>query len=167
MLRQPELSDLQSINDYASDIRASRFLLWSPHSDLSQTRQFLQGCIDSWEKGERLAWVVRVENKVVGMIEAKLKGRNAGIGYVIAPHAWGHGYATEALCTVSEALFRCSPIDALFALCVTDNPASARVLEKCSFVRERVLPNYFPCPNLDDKNHDAWFYARHREADRS
>ena len=96
------------------------------------------------------------------MIEAKLKGRNAGIGYVLAPDAWGQGYATEALELVSEALFQHSSVSAIWALCVTHNLASARVLDKCSYQREKLIPRYFVCPNIDSEKHDVWRYVRYR-----
>jgi RimJ/RimL family protein N-acetyltransferase len=163
LLRQPQEGDLQAIHRYAADSRASRFLAWSPHRDLEETRQFLQRCIEAWAGEERLPWLITLDGAVMGMIEVKLQGRNAGVGYVIAPEAWGKGYATEALCAVSEALFRHSPVSAIWALCVTQNPASARVLEKCGFECEKLIPGYFPCPNLDGGKHDVWRYVRYRD----
>ena len=161
-LRLPQLSDTPQIYRYAIDPRSSRYLSWSPHQDEMQTQQFLYGCISSWHGWERLPWVICAGGRVVGMIEVKLKGRNAGIGYVLAPDAWGQGYASEALALVSEALFQHSPVSAIWALCVTQNPASARVLEKCSYLREQLIPHYFHCPNLDGEKHDVWRYVRYR-----
>ena len=47
-------------------------------------------------------------------------------------------------------------------LCVVENPASARVLEKSGFQRETLLANYFPCPNLAGAKYDVWRYVRYR-----
>jgi ribosomal-protein-alanine N-acetyltransferase len=165
LLRPPQLNDVPQVYHYAADPLASRFLAWAPHRDEAETRQFLRGCIEGWHEAQgerRLPWVIEVDARVVGMIEAKLKGRNAGIGYVLAPQAWGQGYASEALGLVSEALFHHSPVSAIWALCVVENPASARVLEKCDFQLEKRLPRYFPCPNLDGAKHDVWRYVRYR-----
>lgn len=161
-LRQPRQSDAPQVYGYASAPASSRFLSWSPHRDDRVTQQFLAGCIEAWQGEQRLPWVIEAAGEVVGMIEVKLKGRNAGIGYVLSPEVWGLGYATEALERVSEALFRHSPVSAIWALCVTDNPISARVLEKCGYQREKMLPNYFPCPNLGGGKHDVWRYVRYR-----
>lgn len=139
---------------------------WRPHRDEGDTRVFIRDCMDNWLGSERFAWVIEHEGDVVGMIEAKLKGRNAGIGYVLSPKVWGQGYASEALGLVSEALFCHSPVSAIWALCVTDNPASARVLEKCDYQREALLPAYFPCPNLGGEKRDVWRYVRYREQGR-
>ena len=161
-LRQPRLSDAPQVYRYASEAASSHFLSWPPHRDERQTQQFLYGCIEAWQREERLPWVILAAGEVVGMIEVKLKGRNAGIGYVLAPDAWGHGYVSEALDRVSAALFCHSPVCAIWALCVTDNPASARVLEKCGYQREKMIPNYFPCPNRDGEKHNVWRYVRYR-----
>lgn len=166
-LRLPRLDDLAQVFHYASDPRASRFLAWSPHRDREETAAFLAGALAAWQGVERLAWVIEAAGEVVGMIEVKLHGRNAGIGYVIAPHAWGQGYASGALCLLSEALFRHSPVSAIWALCVVENPASACVLEKCGYQCERVIPAYFPCPNLGGVKHDVWRYVRYRHPTQS
>jgi ribosomal-protein-alanine N-acetyltransferase len=162
VLRRPQPGDAPRLYSYASDPRSSRYLAWRPHRDEAESRAFLQGCIEAWEGGQRLCWVIETGGGVVGMIEAKLKGRNAGVGYVLSPHAWGEGYASEALALLSGALFRYSPVSAIWALCVTDNSASARVLEKCGYGREGLLSRYLPCPNLDGGRHDVWRYVRYR-----
>jgi ribosomal-protein-alanine N-acetyltransferase len=135
---------------------------WPTHQDEADTRLFLDPCINDWQGNERLAWVIEHDGQLLGMIEAKLKGRNAGIGYVLAPDAWGQGYATEALQLVSAALFEYSPVSAIWALCVTDNLASARVLAKCGYERDALLPGYFTCPNIDNEQYDVWRYVRYR-----
>lgn len=161
-LRRPQLADAPQVYRYAADPFASRFLAWTPHSNELETQQFLHDCIDAWQGEDRLPWVILADGVVVGMIEVKLKGRNAGMGYVLAPGAWGLGYATEALGLVSEALLHHTSVSAIWALCVTQNPASARVLEKCRYQREKLIPNYLPCPNLDGEKHDVWRYVRYR-----
>jgi ribosomal-protein-alanine N-acetyltransferase len=162
LLRQPRIEDRQDICHYASNPLASRFMGWSTHRDEGESQAFLEGCIADWEGDEHFAWAMECAGRVVGMIAVQLRGRNAGIGYVVAPDAWGEGYASEALALVSEELFCHSPISAIWALCVTDNPASARVLEKCGYQRDALLPAYFLCPNLDGERHDVWRYVRYR-----
>lgn len=166
LVRRPGLDDCRAIFSYASNPLASRFLGWQPHRDEGDTRAFIRVCRDNWVGSERFAWVIEREGGVVGMIEAKLRGRNAGIGYVLSPEVWGQGYATEALRVVSDALFCHSPVSAIWALCVTANPASARVLEKCGYQREALLPGYFPCRNLGGEKRDVWRYVRYRERER-
>lgn len=162
LLRQPLIGDLQDVFQYASNPLVSRFMGWSTHRDEAESGVFLEGCIADWQGESRLAWVMEHAGRVVGMIAVQLRGRNAGIGYVVAPDVWGQGYASEALGLISDGLFCHSPVSAIWALCVTDNPVSARVLERCGYQREALLPAYFLCPNLDGERHDVWRYVRYR-----
>jgi len=83
----------------------------------------------------------------------------AQTGYVFARDAWGCGYATETLgAMVSLAAGR--GITRLYALCHTEHQASWRVLEKCQFTREGVLPEHTVFPNLSMKPLDVFSYAR-------
>ena len=61
-------------------------------------------------------------------------GERLTVGYVIAPGAWGHGYATEiATASVAHA-FDVLGVDELHASVFPTNRASRRVLEKAGLV---------------------------------
>lgn len=55
--------------------------------------------------------------------------------YALEPSAAGQGLATEALAAFCGFLFARFPMPALVAGAFTDNPGSARVLERCGFTR--------------------------------
>ena len=62
------------------------------------------------------------------------------IGYRLSRDCWGKGIATETVRLIAEHLRAHTDIRYLNASCMTDNSASARVLEKCGFVRtERAV----------------------------
>lgn len=76
----------------------------------------------------------------IGMYRFDGRQRYTGtIGYMLGPHAWGRGYASEALAALSDAAFAQTDVARLDAHVYAWNPASCRVLEKCGFVREGVL----------------------------
>jgi len=58
------------------------------------------------------------------------------IGYELAPAYWGHGYATEAARGVLAFGFDRLGLHRIWAECVTENVASAHVLEKLGMRRE-------------------------------
>ena len=64
--------------------------------------------------------------------------QRAATGYVFAQDAWGQGYATESLWAVVE-IARKTGVVRLSALLVIPG-IQPRVLEKCGFVCEGVLP---------------------------
>jgi RimJ/RimL family protein N-acetyltransferase len=66
-------------------------------------------------------------------------GDRLTVGYVIAPEAWGRGYATEiATAAVAEA-FGVVGADHLYASVLSTNAASRRVLEKAGFAVHREI----------------------------
>jgi RimJ/RimL family protein N-acetyltransferase len=61
-------------------------------------------------------------------------GERLTVGYVIAPGAWGHGYATEITTASVTYAFDVLGMDQLHASVLPTNRASRRVLEKDGLV---------------------------------
>jgi ribosomal-protein-alanine N-acetyltransferase len=86
--------------------------------------------------------------------------KTAEIGYWIGEPFWGRGIVTEAVKAVVPVAFERFDIARIQAGVLGCNPASARVLEKCGFVREAVLKDaIFKKGRLMDEI----MYARFRE----
>jgi [ribosomal protein S5]-alanine N-acetyltransferase len=66
---------------------------------------------------------------------------SAEIGYWLGEAYWGRGYASAALRTLTEYAFATYGLRRLAAIVYAPNDASARVLEKCGYVREAVMRN--------------------------
>ncbi len=161
-LRPVVAGDAEAIFAYASNQNVCRFLAWPRHRTLADARRFLAEAEVGWHEGRWLVWGIEDASGVVGTIAAELGQGGAGLGYVLAEEAWGRGYATEALDAVCSALFAATAISALWAMCLPENAASARVLAKCGFQHERLLRRYFVCPNLGPEKRDIRLYARYR-----
>ena len=58
------------------------------------------------------------------------------IGYTLAPHAQGQGYATEAVGTLVDEAFANREAERVFGGCFVGNHASRRVMEKLGFAFE-------------------------------
>ena len=69
------------------------------------------------------------------------------IGYHTGKHYTGHGYATEAIKAFLPVIMDHLQIDHIYGVCLADNAASVRVLEKCGF--ERIFDGI---SNYQDKN---------------
>jgi RimJ/RimL family protein N-acetyltransferase len=65
--------------------------------------------------------------------------KTAEIGYWLGEPFWGRGITSEAMSAVVPVAFGTFDIARIQAGIFSKNPASARVLEKCGFVREAVL----------------------------
>lgn len=64
---------------------------------------------------------------------------SAEIGYWLGVSAWGRGIATAAVRELTAYAFDVVGLERVFAVCVTRNPASARVLEKAGYILEGTM----------------------------
>ena len=161
-LRVPRPSDAQSIFEgYARDTEVVRYLVWRPHKDVRETEQFLEKCAGGWAASEKFPWVITLKDGggLVGMMELRLRGFKADVGYVLARRWWGQGFAAEALRPVVEWALAQTGVYRVWALCDVDNAASARVLEKVGMTREGRLRRNTLHPNVSDEPRDSYCYA--------
>jgi ribosomal-protein-alanine N-acetyltransferase len=162
VLRKPRPEDSESIfRNYATDSEVTRFLIWHPHTQLDQTRAFISACIRSWQEGKRFPFVISQAGSVeaIGMIELRLETFKAEVGYVLARDHWGKGYMTEALRAVIDWCFEQPGIYRVWAVCDTENYASARVMEKAGMQREGLLRRDIIHPNITEVPRDAYIYS--------
>ena len=78
------------------------------------------------------------------------------IGYWLAKPFWGRGIMTGVVRRVCRHAFEEFGLVKVSAHVFTNNPASARVLEKCGFVEEGLLRKHFL---KDGRFLDAWVFA--------
>jgi [ribosomal protein S5]-alanine N-acetyltransferase len=165
VLRAPRHSDASAIFEaYAQDPEVTRYLTWRPNQSLMETQQFIDGCIEASKTGSQFHWVITLaeDDQPIGMLDARLEGPRASIGYVLARSAWGQGYMTEAAQAVVRQLLELPSIYRVWAFCDVDNTASARVLEKAGLQREGTLRRFIVHPNVSPEPRDAHVYARVR-----
>ena len=168
-LRAPVVDDAAAIFDaYTQDAEVARYTTWSPHRNLDETRKFLeQYCEAGWKAGTVFSWVITISEggHAAGIIDFRLAGCRAEVGYVLARSYWGRGFMTEAAGAVVEWVIAQPAIHRVWATVDLDNVASQRVLEKVGMVREGVLRRWVVFPNLSPVPRDVWSFARIREAE--
>jgi ribosomal-protein-alanine N-acetyltransferase len=159
------MDDAEEIfHGYATDPEVTRYLVWEPHRSLADTRAFLRACMECWRGQSRFPWAITrgPDTASIGMIELRLDGHKADVGYVLAREEWGKGYMTEALTAVVEAAFALRDVYRVGAVCDVENIASARVMEKAGLVKEGVLKRYLMHPGAGSEPRDAFCYAKTR-----
>lgn len=161
-LRRPVLADAPALFErYTRDPEVTRYLTWRPHEDVTRTEAFLQRCAAVWETGEAFPWVIvlRTGNEPVGMIELRMQGHRAEVGYVLARSHWNQGYMTEAARAIVEWALSQPEVFRVWAVCDVENIASARLLEKVGMRRECVLGRWIVHPNVSKEPRDCYCYA--------
>lgn len=163
-LRRPVASDAQAMFDaYAGDKTVTRYLAWGTHPSVDATRAFIEFSDQEWATSGAGPLVIesKASGEIVGStgisLETKLR---ASTGYVLAQHAWGMGYAAEALAAMVD-LARTMSVWRIEAICHHAHERSVRVLEKQSFNLEGMLKRHTLFPNLDRKTpQDVLLYAK-------
>jgi len=139
-LRPWRPTDLDSLVANASDESVSRGLrdrFPYPYTG-NDGRAWLARAVDESDR----AWAVEIDGNAVGGVSlhrgSDVHRYSAELGYWLGQRYWGRGIMTKVIATFADRAMEAFPLYRVFATVYVNNPASARVLEKCGFEREGV-----------------------------
>jgi len=161
-LRPPTMEDAEAIfTRYAQDEAVTKYMVWRPHRSIEETHDYLRSCEEKWRNGTGFPWAVTLKDgqELIGMVEVRVDGFMANIGYVLARACWGRGYMPEAVKSIVDWGFAQAGLYRVWAICDVENSASARVMEKSGMQREGLLRRRSLHPSLSDEPRDAYIYA--------
>ena len=129
--------DAPALTAYRSDPDIARFQDWPLPYTESDAHKMLAGQADLTDLPPT-GWVqlaVDREGVMVGdlAVNVTADGHVAEVGYTLAPGHHGHGYATEALGALVDALFASTEVHRIVASLDPGNTPSLRVLERLGF----------------------------------
>ena len=144
ILRKMAPEDLQDLFAYASDPEVTRHLRWGPHQTETETKAYLDQVLLEYQTGQDGPWGMefRDTGRLIGSIHLMAlssQHRKAEVGFALSRTYWNRGLATEALRRVLAHSFETVGLNRLEALCLVENHAAKRVLEKVGMVREGLL----------------------------
>lgn len=136
-LRRLKASDAEAIfYGWANDPEVAKYVTWSPHSDVSVTKNVLSQWISEYNRPKCIRYGIELSQsgELIGMIDVVgyYEG-NPVVGYCLSRKYWNCGYMTEAFGAVLEMLFE-NGFKTVFIEAIKENTASIRVIEKCGFV---------------------------------
>jgi len=129
LLRRARPGDLTALHSILSDAEAMRYWSTLPHTDISQTRAWLDDMIAA-PAGESDDFIIERNGEVIGKAGC---WRLPEIGYILHRSAWGFGYATEALRAATAHVFAGHAIPEIIADVDPRNAASLALLAKLGF----------------------------------
>lgn len=143
-LRKLTRQDTADVFAYAADAQVAGPTTWQPHRTLAQSGQFIERVLQRYDHGRPAAWAVVLKSaqRVIGTcgFTAVDTGDGRGeLGYALGRAYWGQGLMTEAVTAVLPVGFYVLNLERIEATCLSDNIASARVLEKAGMVYEGTL----------------------------
>lgn len=140
LLRPLGTKDLEAFYAYASDVENTRYMIYFPHRDREQTREFLTAVEAEWEKESPSFYEFSILADGVQIGTASVYpegGEGCGeLAWMLHKAYWHRGYATEAAEAVRDFAFASLGLKKLYAHCDSRNLASARVMERLGMVRE-------------------------------
>lgn len=102
--------------------------------DAKETIEFLMSQYDSMEGPLVYPVLIKDSNENIGYVQlAPIDDGVWEVGYHIAKKFTGNGYATEAVIAFLPIMAEKMNINEIFGICLKDNVASVKVLEKCGF----------------------------------
>lgn len=134
-MRAMTRADAPLFHDLVTRAEVARFLyLFHTGWTLAEARDFLDAW--AWKGALKFRLALIHQGRWAGWIGAT-DDAEPEIFYALRPEFAGQGLGGEAVRAFTAFLFDRFPVPALTAGVFTDNPASARVLEKCGFIRMR------------------------------
>lgn len=149
ILRRFRNADLPVLLAYRNDPEIARYQSWESFSEaegeafLQEQRILQPGTPGTWFQ---FAIEVKADGQLVGdcALHVDRTGQQGEIGFTLARHHQGNGYATEAVTRVCDYAFRDLRLHRLVAICDCRNQTSVALLERLGFRREgHFLENIF------------------------
>jgi RimJ/RimL family protein N-acetyltransferase len=165
ILRKPRRENAPAMfAAYAQDPEVTRYLLWTPHRDVSASYAFLDRSIAGWESKTEYVWLIfqKRSEQLIGSFAARPETDGFSFGYLLARPHWGRGYMPEAISAVVTWAFTDPSVRRVSAACDVENSASARALEKAGFTRDAILPAFSVPPNVSANPRDCYRYVKTR-----
>lgn len=103
--------------------------------DARETIEFLMSVYES-EDGPLVYPVLRKDGANIGYVQLVPLEEGFEVGYHIAKEYTGNGYATEALKAFLNEILPKKNLDKVYGICISENIASKKVMEKCGFEKE-------------------------------
>ncbi len=130
--------------NWASDPDVTRFLTWPTHADESVSRAVLAEWCASYADPACYHWAI-VPNALqepigsISVVSHRDDIAMAHVGYCIGRAWWRQGYASEALSSVIDYLFRNTALNRIEARHDPENPRSGHVMRACGMLYEGTM----------------------------
>lgn len=144
LLRPPKMQDAADFHAYARDPLVARYVLWDPHTSLSQSRSVLRSLIthSKMDSLHTLSIVRQSDRRMIGtigLVWRDWQNNSAEVGFSMARDCWGQGLMSQALTVYLQFGFAHLKLNRIEAQHDSRNPASGRVMEKAGMEKEGLL----------------------------
>ena len=148
-LRKLQMEDVYEYYERLfGDGDVSRYMLFDPHQDISESLASLQRKLDRYEEDDYYCWGItrKEEDSLIGLVELlrfdELEG-SCSFVYMLGCDYWNKGYGTEVLKAVFRFAFEELEMDRITADHMTKNGASGAVMQKAGMTHLGTEPGKY------------------------
>ena len=160
-LRAPRLDDADELfASVASDPQVTRYVTWTPHPDVDETRRVIT---ELFNVGKERTWLIelRETGEIIGTCGFQMvKPHIREFGYVLGRRWWGQRLIAEAVDLLLDEMASDPKVRRISAICHVDNTRSARVLERAGLTLEARLLAHTVFPNIGQEPQDVLQFGR-------
>lgn len=140
LLRKFSVDDATAMfKNWANDQRITKYLTWTPHQSVDETKSLLQLWCAEYDKENYYNWAIELDGEPIGnvsVVRFNDKSEWAELGYCMKYDLWNKGIMTEAVGAVINYLFAEINVHRVEIDYDSQNPASGKVAQKCGLVLE-------------------------------
>lgn len=138
VLKKIEQKDVWDMYAYASLEETSRYLLWSPHLNVDETRGLIEYLSKKYRRGDYADWGIYTRDRMtligtVGFASVDFENDRAELGYVLSPQYQKRGYMGEAVDRILSLAFVKFKLNRIELRIMEGNKNSAHFAEKHGF----------------------------------
>ena len=146
ILRRIESRDCEDMFEYSADLDVTKYLTWQPHTNLTETKNYLADVQKKYENGKFFDWglVYKPDGRFVGtcgFTTININQNTCEVGYVLSKKYWGMGLMPEALDCVMDFAFNYFGFDKIEARFLEGNTNSQKVMVKVGMTCEKIDRN--------------------------
>jgi RimJ/RimL family protein N-acetyltransferase len=160
-LRAPTIDDAEPLFErIASDPEVTRFLSWTPHPNVAETRRVIT---EFFNVGAETTWLIELHDGTgpVGLCGwRRHQPHTVELGYCLGRQWWRKGIMSEVLQLLIEKARNDPNVYRVTAHCHVDNTGSAAVLERSGLNFEGRIVRYAVLPNISTEPQDCLLFGK-------
>ena len=161
VLRAPHLRDADELfRSVACDPEVTRFMTWTPHPDVGETRRVIT---EVFNVGDERTWLIQLRDngEIIGSCGFRpVNGRHSrDFGYCLGRRWWGRRLIAEPVDLLLSEMRDDPHVYRISAICHVDNVRSARVLQRAGLSLEGRLVRHTVFPNIGAAPQDVLSWA--------
>lgn len=140
-----DLSMAESVHRNSLDEENRRFVPDEVFETVEEARETIEFLMSVYESGEGpLVYPVLLQKGTnIGYVQLVPFEEGFEVGYHIGKEYTCNGYATEAMKAFLHEVMEQKNLDKVYGVCLFENIASKKVLEKCGFIKEYEGPGEY------------------------